>query len=340
VNEVPPQASPSGPLADASMHDMLRIMDVASTLRRERENAEAQLDAETAKLRLRERLLATAAAAGEAVTPAEVDAAIARYFATQHVYEDPPKGWGSFWAHVWVTRASWLTLLVVFALVTWLCSWLVETVQDAPRHGAPPPPPAATAPAATSPSVASPGATALESAWVEFEKVQATAAAIAADDDAKSRVQGIGATGKLAHDTADLTGLRIARQTLDDLLQRLREEFTVRIVDRPGERSGIDRYQGGKLSGYYLIVEARTTDGRTLARTITNAETGRTAKVSKWGERVDETVWRRIGGDKQSDGILDETLFAKKERGVHDEVVVLDGGTGKPLRRTRQITEW
>lgn len=73
MNELRP---PTPPLADASMHDMLRIMDVASALRRERETAEAVLDVATAKQKLRERLLATAAAAGEPVTAAEVDAAI------------------------------------------------------------------------------------------------------------------------------------------------------------------------------------------------------------------------------------------------------------------------
>ena len=80
---------------DASMHDMLRILDVASTLRREREQAEAQLDLDTAKARLRERLLATAQAAGEPVTAAEVDTAIAEYFRRQHEFRDPPRGWAS-----------------------------------------------------------------------------------------------------------------------------------------------------------------------------------------------------------------------------------------------------
>lgn len=318
---------------------MLRIMDVASTLRRERENAEAQLDMETARLRLRERLLATAAAAGEAVTPAEVDAAIARYFATQHVYEDPPKGWASFWAHLWVMRAGCVALLVVFAVVTFCLSWLVGAVEDSSaRRGTPPP--VATPPPSATPAAGVSGASPLESAWAEFEKVATSAAAIAADDEAKSRVQGARATGQLAYDTKDDVGLKIARQTLDDLVLRLHEEFTVRIVDRPGERSGIDRYHDGKVSGYYLIVEARSADGRTLTRSITNAETRRTAKVTKWGEQVGEAVWRRIGGDKTSDGILDETLFARKERGRCDEVVVLDDGNGKPVRRGRQITEW
>ncbi|MFY9345523.1 MAG: DUF6384 family protein, partial [Planctomycetota bacterium] len=108
------------------MHDMLRMMDVASTLRRERETAESQLDVDQAKARLRERLLATAAAAGEQVTPAEVDVAIEQYFASQHTYADPPAGWARFWAHVWVSRIGWLTALVLLALLSLLGMWLAN----------------------------------------------------------------------------------------------------------------------------------------------------------------------------------------------------------------------
>jgi hypothetical protein len=109
---------PAVPTADASMDDMLRIMDVATALRHQRETAEAQLDVATAKVRLRERLLATAAAAGEPVTAAEVDAAIEEYFRRQHEYRDPPRSWARFWAHVWVMRRSLLLAFAVLAIAT------------------------------------------------------------------------------------------------------------------------------------------------------------------------------------------------------------------------------
>lgn len=329
------------------MQDMLRIMDVASTLRRGRESAEAQLDVATAKERLRERLLATAAAAGETVTPAEVDAAIERYFATQHTYADPPPSWRRFWAHLWVLRRGCLTLLILFGIVVGGSIWLVGTiagkspVRSAPRaevpssatpHGTTPPQP--------QPQPPPPQVTQLAAAWTAFQQVATAAAKLAADVDARSRVQSASAVGEAAHAASDLGRLQQARQRLDELVTRLEEEYTVTVVDRPGERSGIDRYFEGKLSGYYLIVEAKTADGRALSRRITNGETRRTSSVTKWGEQIPEGVWQRIVADKKADGVVDEALFARKERGRHDETVVLDDGKGKPLRRGRQITEW
>lgn len=326
------------------MHDMLRIMDVASTLRRGRETAEAQLDVATAKERLRERLLATAAAAGEAVTPAEVDAAIERYFATQHTYADPPPSWRRFLAHLWVLRLGCLTLLILFAIVVGGSIWLVGTIagkspgtstsRTAVESTAPPVNPPPRQPPAPQPEAG------LAAAWTAFQQVAAAAAKLAADDDARARVQSASAVGEAAHAASDLGRLQQARQRIDELVTRLEEEYTVTVVDRPGERSGIDRYFDGKLSGYYLIVEAKTADGRALSRRITSGETKRASNVTKWGEQIPEAVWQRIVADKKADGVVDEALFARKERGRHDETVVLDDGKGKPLRRGRQITEW
>ncbi|MGB3966677.1 MAG: DUF6384 family protein, partial [Planctomycetota bacterium] len=163
---------------------------------------------------------------------------------------------------------------------------------------------------------------------------------LAADDDAKRRVQAVVTDGDAAHTANDLARLGQAQRRLGDLAARLNEEYTVTIVDRPGERSGIDRYFEGRLSGYYLFVEARTEEGKTLPREITNAETKRTSKVSKWGEQVPEAVWNRVVTDKKADGVIDAPVFAKKSRGSYAEVMTFDDGTGKPLARGRQITEW
>lgn len=329
------------------MQDMLRIMDVASALRRERETAEAQLDLDTVKARLRERLLATAVAAGETVTPAEVDAAIEHYFRRQHRYADPPAGWGSFWAHVWVARNGVLLGLAFAVLLIGgsvaLAGWLsgrpaAPLAKSAPLAAIPTAPPQR-APSSEPDSAAKP-APAVDRDWPAFEAALAAARALAADDDARGRVERIAAAGTAAHGNTDVAGLRAARRDLDALRARLEETYEVRIVSRPGEQSGVDRYFDGRLSGYYVIVEAVQPDGRVLPRAIRNAETGRTDRVTKWGEQVGDAVWQRIVADKQADGVVDEALFAAKRAGVFDEQVVLDDGNGRPLARRRQITAW
>lgn len=343
---------PLAPPAEASMTDMLRIMDVASALRRERETAEAVLDADTAKARLREKLLATAAAAGETVTPAEVDAAIDAWFRQQHVYADPPASWGRFWANVWVARR--LLLLVgggiaaATGLILWVAFAMANAVQPAPKRAPVPQQPAATAPA-VAPAVApvpapvpapQPAVDPLPGVWAAFQRSLAAVQALAADDDARQRVAKIAALGEAANGAHDLARLRTAATDLATLAARLDEEYVVTIVSRPGEKSGVDRYQDGRLSGYYLIVEAVTPGGERLPRSIRNAETQRTETVKAWGELVPEAVWNRVVADKQKDGVVDDAEFARKVRGVFAETTTIQGGDGSPLRRGRQITRW
>ena len=95
---------------------------------------------------------------------------------------------------------------------------------------------------------------------------------------------------------------------------------------------------GQRLSGHYLIVEARDRLGRVLLRSVTDAETGRTERVRTWAELVPGDVFERIKADKQADGILDETLFAVKKRGQLTPQVVIPGIDANSPRR--QLTHW
>lgn len=341
---------------------MLRIMDVASALRRERETAEAQLDAATAKARLRDRLLATAAAAGEAVTPAEVDAAIAHYFAEQHRYADPPNGLKKLLAHCWVQRVGCAFLLILLGAFTWIAVAVLSSVATQPAKANVEPPPAV-APKATpapAPSVTPPVVTPpvevpkpvlrveppkpptedLATVWAKFESAAAAAREMAIDDVARASVDQVVKLGRLHHEQQNLDRLKAARSELDEVATRLAEEYTVTIVDRLGEKSGFERLYNGRVSGYYLVVEALDRNGRALSRSIVNTETKSRDTVKKWGEEVEQDVWERIVADKQKDGVVDENVVAKKVRGTMSEEFVLDDGRGRPIPKGRRVTRW
>ena len=177
-------------------------------------------------------------------------------------------------------------------------------------------------------------------AWQNFQSSMATARKLAGDDGARARLDQVMAVAEAAGPRKDVSRMRSAQRELDEVITRLDEEYEVQVVDRPGQQSGVDRYFGGKLSGYYLIVEARTADGRTLRRRIVNHETKSRDEVTTWGEEVDETVWNRLVADKRADGVVDDALFAKKRRGTLAEDIVMRGGNGKPLARGRSITSW
>jgi hypothetical protein len=349
------------------MHDMLRIMDVASTLRRERETAEAQLDLATQQQRLRERLLATAAAAGEAVTAAEVDAAIEQYFAEQHRYQDPPGGWKNFVAHCYVQRIGCLFLLgfvglLIGGIFAVASPWTTApperrgpapVVTPAPRPAPVPPPSPAPRPTPAPgsgpglapavpppPAPIAPPAEDLASVWAGFTAEAAAAAALAADDVAKASVEMVAKMGRVHHAAANLERLRASRSELREVAQRLGEEYTVTIVDRPGQKSGFERLYDGRVSGYYLVVEALDRAGTALRRSIVNTETKSRHDVTQWGEEVPLEVWERVVADKQQDGVIDQAVFAQKRRGIMSAEIVLEGSRGKPLPQGRRVTSW
>jgi hypothetical protein len=115
VNESPETAE------SLSLTETMRIMDVASVLRRERELANRALDADQVQDQLRERLQAAAKVTGEAVTPAEIDAAIRHYYANLHAFREPPRNVSWLLAHFYIRRI-WVGLGILIAAAA-IAAW-------------------------------------------------------------------------------------------------------------------------------------------------------------------------------------------------------------------------
>lgn len=109
-------SQPGNTAESLSLAETLRIMDVASALRRERELAKRALDADQVQEQLRARLQAAATVTGEAVTTAEIDAAIDHYYANLHAFREPARNLSWCLAHLYIRR-WWLSLaLLTFAV--------------------------------------------------------------------------------------------------------------------------------------------------------------------------------------------------------------------------------
>lgn len=106
---------------------------------------------------------------------------------------------------------------------------------------------------------------------------------------------------------ADLTALR-------DLI---RQEYTLRVVNRADEQSGFWTFPeiNTDATNYYLVVEALDADGQTLSLPILNEETGATETVSIWGVRVPEAVYDAVVADKRDDGIIQNNEIGRKSYG-------------------------
>jgi hypothetical protein len=313
----------SGGDSQLSLKEMATIMDVASQLRREQAVVQQQLNLDQVKQALRQRLLDAATLSGGSVTAEQVDAAVAQYYDQLHTYREPGFGWSTAVAHMWIRRRM-LGAVVLGVLGVWLLylallysGWLPGAIRDE------------------------------RLAKQQFERIETQLAAIEKLSDQGDILERVrtarqAADGWLAQ--RSVWPLSELAAELESLAERLAAEYTVSIVAAPGEQSGIERLyndeSGTRLSGCYVFVEARDPLGKLVTLPITNRETGKVERVTRWGEQVPQEVFERLLEDKRADGVLDETRFAVKKRGRAEMDMVLPDATGWPVSRQGQITRW
>jgi Family of unknown function (DUF6384) len=306
-----------------SVSEMLRIMDVATAIRQDRELVDEELNLDALKARLRDRMLAASKVTGEDVTPEEIDTAIAQYYSSLHAFHEPPLSPAVALAHLWVRRWSivqWGACALGFALLAW-------SLFLSPSG------------AFTVTGRAQKRVAALNR---DITKRAGSIQAVAQDESIRTELERLTSEAAAYRKQDDEAKLRTVDATLADLDKRLREEYTV-VVQAKGKSAIIRAFkdeQGKRVSGHYLIVEAKTADGRVLTRRIHEIESGKDENVTTWAELVPKEVYDRLAEDKRSDGILNETEFAVKRRGFPEETVTMPGVDGRPLTRAGQITKW
>lgn len=143
------------------------------------------------------------------------------------------------------------------------------------------------------------------------------------------------ADGLKAVAAQDVEKARSAVAALQDLQDRLDQEYVLRIVSRPGATSGVWRIPDANETArnYYLIVEALDRDADPVTVSVTNEETGDTSAVSEWGVRVPQSTFNEVRKDKEDDGLLQNDILGVKSRGKlePDYSLPVSGGA---------ITDW
>jgi len=129
----------------------------------------------------------------------------------------------------------------------------------------------------------------------------------------------------------DYQAARTQSKKLASFSQQIRSAYTIRIINKPGQPSGIWRTPdvNQQARNYYLIVEAVGNMGDRLKVRITNEETNETRHVRTWGIRVDKNTFNKIASDKQDDGILSMSVIGHKKSGKlqPDYSIPTTGGT-------------
>lgn len=289
------------------LDDVMLAMDVVDTLRRRERLVKKELDEAGREHDLKARLRKIYAAQGIEVPDHVIEQGVAALKEERFTYKPPTESIGTKLARIYVSRGRW-------------GKWVggaagVGVLAGAVNYFA------VVAPTARLPD--------------DLVDLRTQAVALAQTDEAHQTLNRLYNAGKAALQTEDIDAAREALARLKEVRATLEQEYTVRIVNRPGERSGVWRIPDANVGArnFYIIVEAIDPTGKTLAVPIRNEETGAIERVTAWGLRVDQDTFESVGRDKADDGIIERDRFGYKPRGhlTPEYAMKTTGGA---------ITEW
>ncbi|MCI0465849.1 MAG: DUF6384 family protein [Beijerinckiaceae bacterium] len=286
------------------LDDLMLAMDVVDTLRHDQRLVERELSAEASEEALIARLREVYQSQGIEVSDRILEEGVRALNEKRFSYAPIAPGFERSLALLWIDRAR-IGKILLGALLALFSLWLAYDFL-----------------------VARPQRAAREQAAAEIgEVLPKTLAGAYADilreskvDAASQQAAALLGDGKAALARGDAAGARKAAKDMEALRDDLRAEFTLRIVNRPGEASGVWREplinRGARND--YLIVEAVAPGGKIIPRPILNEETGVTATVDKWGVRVSNDIFERVMADKRDNGIIERNIVGQKKRGFLD----------------------
>lgn len=302
-----------GAAAAPKLDELMLAMDVVDTLRHQEGVVEKALSEDSRDATLKERLRTLYEGQGLKVSDRILDDGIRALKESRFTYDPAPPSFARTMALLWVGRAmvgkiaaAALLALVVLGGVTY---WRVASAERA-----------------------------VETARVEMtvtlpETVDAAEKALATEaltSDAQAEASTRVAAARAAITAGDAAAARQAVVAIADLRAKLAQTYELRIVSRPGEKTGVFRVPdvNTQARNYYLIVEAVTPSGDVLKMPVTSEENGKVATVDKWGVRVPKATYDKIAADKSNDGIVEDNILGEKPRGSLEpvyEMYVLSG---------------
>jgi hypothetical protein len=293
-----PEAKP------ATLDDIMIAMDVVDTMRHREDLVARELNEVGREAELIARLKEIYREQGIEVPDQVLAEGVKALKESRFSYTPPPAGWKRSLLTLWATRQRWGKIGIV-GLTALLGSCGVHYW-----------------------SVTRPAQLVEEQSRVEITEtlprgIRRTHADIlkaATDPAVRQKADPLLNDGERAIRDKDRAAMAKAQTSLQSLLDEVTRDYTLTVVSRPGETSGVWRRppKAGQARNYYLIVEALGADGRPQKLPIRNEETGQTETVEKFGVRVPQTVFDAVGADKRDDGIIQNNKFGHKRRGTLD----------------------
>lgn len=138
-------------------------------------------------------------------------------------------------------------------------------------------------------------------------------------------------TALLAGDT---TRVAPALSSLQSLSEAINASYTLRIVNEPNEDTGFWRTHDNNPSirNYYIVVDAIDPAGSRVEIPVLNEETGQYLRASRFGVRVEKSVYESVGADKRDNQLIDEPILGTKKPGVLETQYRAGAGLGVVTR--------
>lgn len=313
----------AGAIADRSgkapLDDVMLAMDVVDTLRHEQTLVAREMSAADREAQLIERLRKIYTDQGIAVPDHILKEGVKALAESRFTYTPPPPSLRTRLALLYVSRGRWgrpvaiAAALIVVVLAGYFLAYRpyqarvaeaarIELAQELPGQ-----------------------MDALRAQIFNETKVQS---AVELADQWVAR-------GKAAAERGDRDAALRAVAELQSIAKTLVSEYSIRIVNRPGESTGVWRFpeDNTDATNFYLVVEAIGPDGELVSLPITSEETGETQEVTSWAVRVPDVTYESVRDDRQDDGIIQRNILGIKQYGFLETdftMPVLDGA----------ITQW
>jgi hypothetical protein len=293
------------------LDELMLAMDVVDTLRHRELVLQRELEADDRDHRLLERLREIYESQGIAVTDDVLAQGVRALREERFAYTGPRPSVARTLATLYATRARWGKWVAGAGGIAILAVLIVQL------------------------AILGPARRELAELPADLASAHQAVVAVADVPAALTQAQAAFAAGEAAVAAGDRGDARSALAELEALRRALERQYTVRIVSRPGEYSGVWRVpeNNEQAQNFYLIVEATAPDGTALELPVVNEESGETERVRRFGLRVDRQTFDRIVADKSDDGIIQQAVVGEKPRGALDPVYSIEttGGT---------ITRW
>lgn len=295
--------------AAPKLDELMLAMDVVDTLRHQEGLVAKALSEDSRDATLKERLRTLYEGQGLKVSDRILDDGIRALKESRFTYDPAPPSFARTMALLWVGRATvakvMAVALVAIAVLGGVTYWRVVSTERATE------------------------AARIEMTVTLPEAVDTAEAALVGEaltSDAKAEAEQRVAAARAAIAGGNAGAAREAVAALADLRATLAQTYELRIVSRPGERTGVFRVPdvNTRARNYYLIVEAVTPSGDALKMPITSEEDGMVATVDKWGVRVPKPTYDKVAADKSDDGIVEDNILGEKPRGSLAPVYEMD----------------